>query len=134
DVVVAAICDTDADRASQVAAASGARALADWREMLDSGLVDVLWVCTPPLAHAGPAVAALSAGMPVYLEKPIARTAADAGLIAAAAERGRAVCAVGYQWRAVGVLGEMRAALAGRTVGCLVAQSIGGTQARPWFL
>ena len=134
DVVVAAVCDTDKARASEVAAASGARVYSDWRDLLAGGLIDVIWVCTPPLSHAGPAVAALGAGMPVYLEKPIARTVQDAALIVAAAARGRAVCAVGYQWRAVGVLGELRAALADRTVGFLVAQSIGGTEPRPWFL
>jgi myo-inositol 2-dehydrogenase/D-chiro-inositol 1-dehydrogenase len=139
DVVVAAVCDTDPDRAAQVAAASGAQVFSDWRAMLDGsrlshGRLDVLWVCTPPLAHVGPAVAALDRGLPVYLEKPIARTVQDAALIVAAAERGGAVCAIGYQWRAIDVLADLQAALAGRTVGCLVGQSIGGTTSRPWFL
>jgi myo-inositol 2-dehydrogenase/D-chiro-inositol 1-dehydrogenase len=134
DVTLAAVCDTDEARAAEVAAASGARVFRDWRDMLDAGGLDLLWVCTPPLAHAGPAVAALRRGMPVYLEKPVARSDEDAAQIVAAAARGQAVCAVGYQWRAVGALGELRAALAGRTVGCLVGQSIGGTEPRPWFL
>ena len=134
DVAVAAVCDTDADRAAQVAAASGAQVFTDWRAMLDGGALDVLWVCTPPLTHAGPAVAALDRGLPVYLEKPVARTAEDAALIVAATQRGGAVCAVGYQWRAVDVLADLRAVLAGRTVGCLVGHSIGGTASRPWFL
>src|SRR6266702_855286 len=134
DVVLTAVCDVDAGRAAQVARASRARVFSDWREMLESGALDVLWVCTPPRGHAGPAVAALERGLPVYLEKPIARSVDDAAQIVSAAMRGRAVCAVGYQWRAVGALGELRAALAGRTVGCLVGQSIGGTESRPWFL
>jgi len=133
-VVVAGVCDTDGGRAAQVAGASGARVFSDWREMLETAALDMLWVCTPPRAHAGPAVAALERGLPVYLEKPVARSADDAARIVSAAERGQAVCAVGYQWRAVDVLGDLRSALAGRTVGCLVAQSIGGTESRPWFL
>jgi len=134
DVVLAAVCDVDAGRAAQVAGASGARVFSDWREMLESGGLDALWVCTPPRAHAGPAVAALDGGLPVYLEKPVARSVDDAALIVSAARRGGAVCAVGYQWRAVDVLADLRAALAGRTVGCLVGQSVGGTESRPWFL
>ena len=134
DVAVIAVCDVDAGRAAQVASASRARVFSDWREMLESGALDLLWVCTPPREHAGPAVAALERGLPVYLEKPVARSADDAARIVAAADRGGAVCAVGYQWRAVDVLGELRGALAGRTVGCLVGQSIGGTVSRPWFL
>lgn len=134
DVVVAAVCDLDVDRAGQVAAAAGgARVFANWRQMLDQCELDALWICTPPRAHADPAVAALEGGLPLYLEKPIARTEQDAARIVAAAARG-AVCAVGYQWRAVDVLADLAAALAGQTVGCLVGQSVGGTQSRPWFL
>jgi predicted dehydrogenase len=134
DVTVAAVCDLDEDRASQVAAAvSGARIFGNWREMLDQAELDVLWICTPPMAHADPAVAALDAGLPVYLEKPIARSEQDAARIVAAATRGT-VCAVGYQWRAIDVLADLRAALAGQTIGCLVGESVGGTQSRPWFL
>lgn len=134
DAVVAAVCDLDVDRASRVAAsAGGARVFADWREMLDGADLDALWICTPPLTHADPAVAALEAGLPLYLEKPIARSQEDAARIVAAAARGT-VCAVGYQWRAVDALADLHAALEGQTIGCLVAQSVGGTQSRPWFL
>src|SRR5215469_2461669 len=134
DVKVTAVCDVDRGRAAQVAETRQARVFTDWREMLETGALDLLWVCTPPRSHAGPAVAALERGLPVYLEKPIARSPEDAARIVSAAESGRAVCAVGYQWRAIDILGDLRDALAGRTVGCLVAQSVGGTEARPWFL
>ena len=134
DVTVTAVCDLDADRAAQLAAAvGGARVFGSWREMLDQAELDALWICTPPLAHADPAVAALERGLPLYLEKPIARSQPEAARIVAAAARGT-VCAVGYQWRAVDVLADLGAALAGQTIGCLVGQSVGGTQSRPWFL
>ena len=107
---------------------------ADWRQLLETAALDVLWVCTPPRVHAGPAIAALDRGLPLYLEKPIARSPGDARAIADAAARGGTVCAVGYQWHAVEALDDLRLALAGRTIGCLVGQSIGGTQSRPWFL
>lgn len=134
DVVVVAVCDLDVDRAGQLAAsAGGARVFTDWREMLDVADLNLLWICTPPMAHADPAVAALEGGLPLYLEKPIARSQEDAARIVAAAAGGT-VCAVGYQWRAVDVLADLRVALAGQTVGCLVGESFGGTQSRPWFL
>ena len=133
DIEVSAVCDTDAERAGEVAALSGARVFTDWRQMLDGAALDALWICTPPRAHAAPAVAVLDAGLPLYLEKPIARSLADADQIVTAAARGT-VCTVGYQWRAIEVLGDLHRALAGQTVGCLVGQSVGGTQSRPWFL
>jgi predicted dehydrogenase len=134
DIEVAAVCDTDAERAGEVAALSGAPVFTDWRQMLDGAALDALWICTPPRTHAVAAVAALDAGLPLYLEKPIARSLADAEQIVAAAARAAVVCTVGYQWRAIEVLGELHRALAGQTVGCLVGQSVGGTQSRPWFL
>ncbi|HEY2262913.1 MAG TPA: Gfo/Idh/MocA family oxidoreductase, partial [Streptosporangiaceae bacterium] len=57
DVTVAAVCDVDKDRAAQLA--NGAPVFSDWREMLDGAALDALWICTPPRAHVGPAVAAL---------------------------------------------------------------------------
>jgi myo-inositol 2-dehydrogenase / D-chiro-inositol 1-dehydrogenase len=134
DVAVSAVCDIDLRRARDVAAGCGGQAFSDWREMLDRVSLDAVWVCTPPRAHAEPAVACLDRGLALYLEKPITRSPDDAGLIVAAAARARAVCAVGYQWRAVDVVEDLRLALAGQTVGCLVGQSIGGTQSRSWFL
>jgi len=134
DVAVVAVCDVDAGRAEQVASAGRAAVFTDWREMLETAALDRLWICTPPRVHADPAVAALDHRLPVYLEKPIARSLDDADRIVAAAARSNAVCAVGYQWRAVDVLGELIRALDGRTVGCLVGQNIGGTESRPWFL
>lgn len=133
DAVVAAVCDLDMDRANHVAAsAGGATVFSDWREMLDQAELDALWICTPPRMHADPAVAALEAGLPLYLEKPIARSLDDAARIVAAA-RG-SVAAVGYQWRAVDALADLKAALEGQTIGCLLGQNVGGTQSRPWFL
>jgi predicted dehydrogenase len=134
DIAVAAVCDTDPERAAEVAGLSGAEVFAGWQEMLDRTSLDVVWICVPPRAHAAAAVAVLDAGLPLYLEKPIARSLADAAEIVAAAARSAAVCTVGYQWRAIDWLGELRRALVGQTIGCLVGQSVGGTQSRPWFL
>lgn len=134
DVTLTAVCDLDGQRAAALATPSGARVYRDWAAMLESEDLDALWVCTPPQAHAGPAVAALDRGLPIYLEKPIARSLDDAQLITAAAARSGTVCAVGYQWHAIDILDDLRAALAGHPIGCLIAQSTGGTEARPWFL
>lgn len=129
-----AVCDVDAGRAEELARPTGARVYTDWVQLLAGEELDALWVCTPPLAHRGPAVAALERGVHVYLEKPIARTLEDAAAIVAAADESAAVCAVGYQWHAIEALGDVRAALDGQEIGLLVGRSIGPTQGRPWFL
>jgi myo-inositol 2-dehydrogenase/D-chiro-inositol 1-dehydrogenase len=131
---VVAVCDVDRERAEALAGGTGARVYVDWQELLDREDLAALVVCTPPLSHRAPAIAALDRGLPVYLEKPIARTAEDAAAIVAAAERTGTVCAIGYQWHALDLLDDLRRLLEGQQIGLLVGMSIGPTQSRPWFL
>jgi myo-inositol 2-dehydrogenase / D-chiro-inositol 1-dehydrogenase len=131
---VEAVCDVDRERAEALARGTGARVYLDWRDMLDRETLGALLVAVPPLAHREPAIEALTHGLPVYLEKPIARTLDDAAAIVEAAERSGTVCAVGYQWHALDVLDDLRDLLDGQQIGLLVGMSIGPTQSRPWFL
>jgi myo-inositol 2-dehydrogenase / D-chiro-inositol 1-dehydrogenase len=131
---VVAVCDVDRERAEALASGTGARVYVDWQELLDREDLAALVVCTPPLSHREPAIAALDRGLPVYLEKPIARTLDDAAAIVAAAERTGTVCAIGYQWHALDLLDDLRQLLEGQQIGLLVGTSIGPTQSRPWFL
>ncbi len=133
DVQVVGVCDLDRARAEGLAP-PGATVYGRFEELLDRGQPDALWVCTPPLAHREPAVAALARGIHVYLEKPIARTADDAAAIVAAAETSDAVCAIGYQWHAIDLLDAAREALDGQELSLLVGRSIGPTGTRSWFL
>ncbi len=134
DAELVAVCDLDEGRARALADGTGARVCTDWRELLDAEDLDALIVCTPPMSHAQPAVAALGRGLPVYLEKPIARTPQDAAEIVAAAEHSGTVCAIGYQWHALDLLGALPEVLAGQQIGLLIGTSIGPTQSRPWFV
>ena len=129
-----AVCDLDDGRARALARGTGARVYTGWQDLLDAEDLGALIVCTPPRSHAEPAVAALSRGLPVYLEKPIARTAEDAAEIVAVAERSGTVCAVGYQWHALDLLDALPGVLAGQQIGLVVGTSIGPTQSRPWFV
>ena len=96
--------------------------------MFASERLDAVFVCTPPTNHSGPVVAALSQGMPVYVEKPLARTLADGLEIVAAWQASRAVCAVGYQWRSLDVLDDLRSHLRGAAPGMMISRSIGPTE------
>jgi len=135
DVHLVAACDSAFERAKAIADPRGANAYARWEEMLERERLDVLWVCTPPLHHRAPVVAAVAAGVHVYLEKPIARTMDDAeAIVAAAEEAAGAVCAVGYQWHATELLEDARAALQGQSIGLLVGRNFGPVAGRPWFM
>ncbi len=131
-VEVVAVCDLDQARAS--ALAGKASTYTEWRRLIANETPDAVFVCTPPLAHRDVAVAALEQGIHVYLEKPIARGLEDARAIVDAAARSKAVCAVGYQYRAIEVLDDLRAVLEGQELGLLIGIGTGPTQSRPWFL
>jgi myo-inositol 2-dehydrogenase / D-chiro-inositol 1-dehydrogenase len=133
-VELVAACDTAIERAEAIAGPRGARAYARWEEMLEREELDVLWVCPPPLHHREPVVAALAAGVHVYLEKPIARTLDDADAIVAAASAASAICAVGYQWHASELLDDALDLLAGQQIGLLVGRNFGPVAGRPWFM
>jgi len=131
-VDVVAVCDLDDKRARELA--GKAATYTDWRQLIARETPDALFICTPPLAHREVAVAALEQGIHVYLEKPIARGLEDARAIVDAAAKSKAVCAVGYQYRAIEVLDDLRAALDGQEVGFLIGIGTGPTKSRPWFV
>ena len=133
-IKVTGVCDTNQARAAEVAESTGATSYGSWQDLLDKGKPDVLWVCTPPGAHRDPTLGALERGVHVYLEKPIARTSDDASAIVAGAEASKAVCAVGYQWHALDILDDARAALTGQAIGMVIGVGYGPTFGRPWFL
>jgi len=43
----------------------------DWRMLLRRGYVDAVVIATPPATHAGIAIEAVAAGLPVFVEKPL---------------------------------------------------------------
>jgi predicted dehydrogenase len=129
---VVGIADLDVERAAAIA--EGAPVHADWRELIERERPQAVFVCTPPLTHRDIAVTALHHGVHLYLEKPIARGLEDARAIVDAAMHADVVCAVGYQYRGIDVLDELRAELAGQELGFLIGIAAGPTKSRPWFL
>jgi len=87
NVAVVAVSDLDEARARAAAAATpGARPMAV-ADLLAADDVDLVLNLTIPAAHAEIARAAIAAGKHVYVEKPLAVTAVQAGATLAAAAR-----------------------------------------------
>ena len=89
---VVAVCDVDRSRAETVGRQFGVpAAYPDVRRMLEAERPDFVDICTPPGAHADPAVAALQVDAQVLIEKPLAGNAAECERIIEAerASRGR---------------------------------------------
>jgi predicted dehydrogenase len=69
----------------------------DYRKLLESKDVDVVWICTPEHWHAIQAIEAMEAGKDVFLEKPMSRYAEEALKVLEATRRTKRVLQVGSQ-------------------------------------
>lgn len=114
DVAIVGVVDPDAARAADFADRCGARIFADAETMLAESAPDALFICVPPFAHGPAEEAALAAGVPFFVEKPIALDAGQARTIADRVAQTGLITAVGYHWRYLDTLDAVWAALAGR--------------------
>ena len=76
--VVAAVCDIDKKRADDAGEKFSCRVFYDYKEMIDSGEIDVVHVLTPHYLHSEMCLYALEKGLFVICEKPMAITDKEA--------------------------------------------------------
>ena len=97
-----AFCDLEIERAEKAKAEYGtpdAKVYKDYKELLKDDSIDVVHVCTPNRSHSFISIDALRAGKHVMVEKPMAKTAAEAEeMVRVAKETGKKLT-VGYQNR-----------------------------------
>jgi predicted dehydrogenase len=96
-VTLAAVVDKIPERASEVAASSRTKGLTDSRELL--GEVDAVTIAVPTELHREIAMPFLERGIGVLVEKPMARSLAEADEMIAAARASGATLAVGHTER-----------------------------------
>ncbi|MEZ5290481.1 MAG: Gfo/Idh/MocA family oxidoreductase [Vicinamibacterales bacterium] len=86
-VELVAVVDLQEARAQEIAASVGTRALVDWRAL--DGQVDAATIAVPTEEHVAVGLGLVERGVHVLVEKPLARSVAEAdALVAAAASRG----------------------------------------------
>ena len=93
---VVALYDIDPGAASRLAARHADARIVNHLSNLDWPRIDAAFICTPPGARVHGAVAAIRAGVPVLMEKPIGP---DADVIALELAANPVVTAVGYMNR-----------------------------------
>jgi predicted dehydrogenase len=92
-----AVVDTNRARAEEIASASHTTPLNDAREL--AGKVDAVTIAVPTEIHRDIALPFLSAGVAVLIEKPMARSLAEADDMIAAAAKAGVTLAVGHTER-----------------------------------
>ena len=117
-VQVAAVCDTNLDRARSVAAEFNVpQAYADYHELIARPDIDIISVCLPNAFHAPATIAALEAGKHVLCEKPIAIHTVDAEQMIAAARKSGKLLSVNQHMRFDPTAQAMRQAVSNGDLG-----------------
>lgn len=88
------VCDLNEEAATAVADERHVSWTTDWRELI--GQVDAVSLAVPTESHCEIACELLASGVHVLVEKPIARTLAEADRMIEAAEQGHALLQVGH--------------------------------------
>jgi myo-inositol 2-dehydrogenase/D-chiro-inositol 1-dehydrogenase len=115
DVQVTGVTDVVPAAARNLAAAYGATVFADVGELLGAGL-DAAYVCVPPFAHGPAEEQVIDAGVPLFVEKPIAINRDTADQLAERIAQRNLLTAVGHHWRYLTIVDRARSLLADRPV------------------
>jgi len=97
DVDLVGIVDTNLQRAREIADAQGTKVIDSAASLV--GAIDAVVVATPTASHAAVATPFLEAGIAVLIEKPLARSLAEADALVALARARGATLAVGHTER-----------------------------------
>ncbi|WNV75991.1 Gfo/Idh/MocA family protein [Geodermatophilus sp. DSM 44513] len=111
DVELVGLADAVPGAADALAAELGVPVARDADELLAHDL-DGIWLCVPPFAHGELELAAVRAGVPFLVEKPLATGVAVAEQVARAVAAAGLPTATGYHWRHLDTVAAARAVCA----------------------
>jgi predicted dehydrogenase len=99
DVRLVAVTDVDPARAQALADQHEAMACPDVEALLGTSGLDAVWLCLPPFAHGPTERLVLDAGLPFFVEKPVAVDLETAQEVARRVADSGTITATGYHWR-----------------------------------
>jgi myo-inositol 2-dehydrogenase/D-chiro-inositol 1-dehydrogenase len=132
-VRVAAVADPAVERARLLADQAGAAAYGSHLDMLERERLDAVYVCVPPFAHGPPELAAIDAGLPLFVEKPVAIDLATAEGIAARLAGRELLTCTGYHWRWLDIFDRAAALLAANPARLVSCSWLDKVPPPPWW-
>lgn len=118
DIELAAVCDLDLERARAASAKWGFRRVySDFERMCDVERPDAVFCVGRQAMQHAVGLKLLERGLPTYVQKPAAQTAAEVREMADMAERTGTVCHVGFNLRSTPVNQRVKQALASEEFG-----------------
>lgn len=130
---VTAVFDINQDRSREIAEKYGAVSYASKEELMDSGQVDALFICTPPFAREGIEEAAVERGLHLLAEKPVGLRMEDALRKEQLIRNSGLIHSSGYCLRYWDIVARAKEYMADKQVDLVVCQRIGGMPGVPWW-
>lgn len=117
-VEITAIADTSSTMLNMIKKyLTGVKMFEDYKDLLKSGLVDAVIVCTPSVMHYDVCKMAVELGINVFCEKPFTTSPAQAKELADLFEQKGLVNQVGYVYRFDAVFGKVKELLGKQLIG-----------------
>jgi myo-inositol 2-dehydrogenase / D-chiro-inositol 1-dehydrogenase len=132
DVELVGICDPARSNAGSLARELGVPAVPDLAGLLRAA-PDAVWLCVPPFAHGELELSVVRAGVPFFVEKPLAADPSVARRVVAAVAAAGLPTATGYHWRYLDTVHRARRALQRRRVRLVAARWWGTTPPAAWW-
>ena len=121
-VRIAGLCDLNRQAAQAAAQKYGGNVYTNHRKMLAAESLDCVYVCVPPKAHGAIEIDVAQAGLPMFIEKPVALDLATARRIQSAMRKHRVEASVGYMFRYLDLVTKLKQLTSGRNVALFVAR------------
>lgn len=103
---------TTVEKAKRASQRWGGRAYMSCPDLLQHETIDAAWICVPPGSHGAIEQSLVEHDIPFFVEKPVAADRQTAEALAAAIAAKGIIAGVGYHWRAMDTLSEVRQTLA----------------------
>ena len=132
EVEIAAICDSDRERAEGAAERCGATVHLNFRTMIEAERLDAVFVCLPPFARGEPEILAARAGVHLFIQQPVATGVEKVRQIQKEIENAGVLASVGYSWRYMSGTETIREMLKGRKIALVQGGQFGPVPEGEW--
>lgn len=105
----------------------------DLDKMLDSEVLDCVYICVPPFAHGEIEKKVIERNLPFLVEKPIGINLDTVKEILSLIEKRGIIVSVGYHWRYMDITKEAKELISPEKIGTVLGYWMGGLPMVPWW-
>ena len=133
DAELVGFTDIVTEKAEAAAEEYGGKAYESHQAMYEDADLDAVYICVPPFAHEDQEILAAQAGLAIFVEKPVALSMDKAREIEAAIADSGVVNCVGYHWRYLPNVQEIKQRFSPDDVAMAMGYWVGGFPGVHWW-